>query len=293
MLLLLLALLAYAAARKVTLIAAHQSEAHAFALIVFCCAAALPFVAIRYCNIPSLLRVFVRGIGIVVFVQVLFDAFGPVPPAPNILFGEANAHTLFFRWGAVIAVGAGAIAMFRPVFLLPLFYYYILWRHLIGPRAGVWISDTDYLAMLDGGTFAVFGAVVAVAVTSDWTLSRAPWLRRLLQDMPAAVLRQKTASLVWAMVVGAHLGNYFCSGVAKLAAGGNQPWTWLISNPTQTAIVIGLERGDNPLATFPTLLQFSWDTISEFGLAFNFSCWEHNFCHRSPSCGCDGCCSSR
>ncbi|HEY0418983.1 MAG TPA: hypothetical protein VGC80_05645, partial [Acetobacteraceae bacterium] len=105
--LLLLSLLAYMAARKVTLFAAHQSEAHAFALTVFCCVAALPFIAIRYADIPFLLRAIVRGIGIVLFVQVLFDAFGPVPPAPNILFGEANAHVLFFRWGAAIAVLAG------------------------------------------------------------------------------------------------------------------------------------------------------------------------------------------
>jgi hypothetical protein len=134
----------------------------------------------------------------------------------------------------------------------------------------MWVTDTDYFAMLDGLAFSTIGALLAVTATSEWTLSRFPWLRSLLQDMPAAVLRQKTTSLIWAVVVGAHLGNYFCSGVAKLVAGGAEPWTWLVANPTQTAIVIGLERGDNPLATFPTLLQFSWDTISQFALAFNF-----------------------
>jgi hypothetical protein len=267
--LLLLTLLGYMAARKVTLFAAH-SEAHAFALTVFCCVAALPFIAIRYADIPYLLRVIVRGIGIVVFVQVLFDAFGPAPPAPNILFGEASAHVLFFRWAAVIAVAAGVVGMLRPAYMLPLFYYYILWRHLIGPRSDIFVAPTDYLAMLDGGAFAVIGAIIAVAATSEWTLSRFPWLHGLLQDMPAAVLRRKTSSLIWAVVVGAHLGNYFWSGVEKLVVGGPEPWTWLLSNPTQTAIVLGLERGDNPLATFPALLQFSWDTISNFALAFNF-----------------------
>ncbi|MFL5333210.1 MAG: hypothetical protein ACJ8H8_08500, partial [Geminicoccaceae bacterium] len=268
--LLLLSLLGYLAARKVTLFAAHQSETHAFALTVFCCIAALPFIAIRYSDIPYLLRMIVRGIGIVVFVQMLFDGFAAVPPAPNIIWGEANAHVLFFRWGALIAVLAGAVGMLRPAFLLPLFYYYILWRHLIGPRTDMWVTDTDYFAMLDGGAFAAIGALIAVTATSDWVLSRFPWLRGMLQDMPAAVLRLKTTNLIWAVVVGAHLGNYFCSGVAKLVAGWPEPWTWLLSNPTQTAIVIGLERGDNPLATFPTLLQFSWDSISNFALAFNF-----------------------
>jgi hypothetical protein len=45
-------------------------------------------------NFPRLLRVLVHGIGIVVLAQVLFDAFGPVPPAPNVILGEANARAV-------------------------------------------------------------------------------------------------------------------------------------------------------------------------------------------------------
>lgn len=270
LLLLVFSLLAFRAAKKLTFYAAGQSETHGFALVVFCCVAALPFIGIRYAEVPRMLRAILRGIGVVVLVQVLFDAFGPVPPAPNIIFGAANEHTLFFRWGALIAVIAGFASLWRPIFLMPLFVYYVAFRLLIGPAAGIWVSDTDFLSMLDAGVFAVFGGVIAVVATSDWTLKRLPSLRALMADMPADVLRLKATNLVWAVIVGAHLGNYFCSGVAKLMAGGPAPWTWLVQNPTQTAIVIGTERGDNPLAMFPSLLQFSWDTISTFGLAFNF-----------------------
>ena len=268
--LLLISLCGYAAAKKVTFFMAHQSETHGFVLTVFCVLAAIPFIGVRYTDFPWLLRAVVRGIGIVVLAQVLFDAFGPIPPAPNVIFGEANAHALFFRWTALIGVLAGVAAMWRPVFLLPLFYYYITWRLLIGPRTGIWVTETDYLAMLDGGAFGVIGGIVAVTVTSDWVLKRAAWLRGLMQDIPPAVLRQKVCALVWAIIVGAHLGNYFWSGVAKLLAGWPEPWTWPLANPTQNAILFGLDRGDNPLATFPTLLQFSWDTIRDYGIAFNF-----------------------
>ena len=269
-LLLLLSLLAYRATKKLTFYAAGQSETHGFALVVFCCVAALPFIGIRYADVPRMLRAILRGIGVVVLVQVLFDAFGPVPPAPNIIFGAANEHTLFFRWGALIAVIAGFASLWRPIFLMPLFIYYVAFRLLIGPAAGIWVTDTDFLSMLDAGVFAALGGVIAVVATSEWTLKRLPSLRALMSDVPADVLRLKATNLVWAVIVGAHLGNYFCSGVAKLMAGGPAPWTWLLQNPTQTAIVIGTERGDNPLAMFPSLLQFSWDTISTFGLAFNF-----------------------
>jgi hypothetical protein len=77
--LLLLSLLGYAAARKVTLFAG-RSEAHAFALTVFWCIAALPFIAIRYAAIPYLLRIVVRGMGLVISTQVLFDSFARMPP---------------------------------------------------------------------------------------------------------------------------------------------------------------------------------------------------------------------
>jgi hypothetical protein len=126
--LLLTSLLGYAAAKTVTFVMARQSETHGFVLTVFCVLAAIPFISVRYTDFPRLLRVLVRGIGIVVLAQVLFDAFGPVPPAPNVILGEANAHALFFRWTALIAVLAGVAAMWRPIFLLPLFYYYIAWR---------------------------------------------------------------------------------------------------------------------------------------------------------------------
>jgi hypothetical protein len=81
----------------------------------------------------------------------------------------------------------------------------------------------------------VIGGIIAVTVTSDWVLKRAAWLRGLMQDIPPAVLRQKGCALVWAVMVGAHLGNYFWSGVAKLLAGGPEPWTWPLANPTQNA----------------------------------------------------------
>jgi len=267
--LLLTSLLTFLAAKRFVFYMAGQSEAHGFALLVFSIAAAIPFAGLKHQDIPRLLRIMVRGIGAVVLVQVLFDSFAPVPPAPNVLFGDAGAHALFFRWGALLAVLAGIASLWRPAFLMPLFVWYVAFRLLIGPRTGIWVTDTDFLAMLDGGMLAGFGVLIILTVTNETVLQRLPFLRSLLGDVPAPALRLKAANLVWAMVVGAHLSNYFCSGVAKLMAGGTEPWTWLLENPTQTAIVIGLERGNNPLALVPGLLQGVWDAISENRVAFN------------------------
>src|SRR5258708_27824168 len=43
-----------------------------------------------------------------------------------------------------------------------------------------------------------------------------------------------------------------------------------MNNATQTSILIGLERGDNPLAAWPWLVQLSWGTIVKTGVWVNF-----------------------
>ncbi len=264
----LVSLLVYKAARRLLLTAVGLDQEHAFALVVAACLGAAVFVGVRYAAFPRLLRVVLRGIGIVVLVQVLFDAFAPVPPLPNILFGD-GPFTLYYRWGAALGVAAGLASLWRPSFLVPLFFFYVGFRHLIGQATGIAVVETDYLNFLDTGIFAIIGGLIVVTATSPWGMERIPGLRALVGEQDPAVLRRRACALVWACVVGAHLGNYFLSGVAKIEAGGDAPLTWWFHNPTQTSIVIGLERGDNPLALWPWAVQMVWDAISRFGLVFN------------------------
>ena len=269
-LLLLLSLFAFHYGKKLVFHMAQASQNQALAIVVTAWIGACIFMSIRYQAIPWLLRFVVRGVGAVILVQVMFDSFGAIPPAPNVIFGSNVPQILFFRWGALLAVAAGIASLWRPAFLVPLFYYYISFRLRIGPAGGIPVVDTDYLSLLDAGCFATIGALLVVCLTSEQVWRRFPILQRSWPELDRLALRENAAKLVWACVVGAHLGNYFLSGLAKLRAGGAEPWTWLVGNPTQTAIVIGMERGDNPLATIPWLAQFSWDAISRFGLLFNF-----------------------
>ena len=267
-LLFLFALLVYKAGRRLLLTTVSLPQEYAFALVVAACIGAAAVVWVRYSEFPRLLRIVLRGIGIVVLVQVLFDAFAPVPPLPNILFGD-SPFALLYRWGAVIAIAAGAIAMLRPSFLLPLFFYYVAFRFLIGQATGIAIVETDYLNFLDTGIFGIIGGLIAVTATTPWALRNIPGMRALAGESGPEVLRRRACGLVWACIVGAHLGNYFLSGVAKINAGGDMPLTWWLQNPTQTSIVIGLERGDNPLALWPWAVQAVWDAISGYKIIFN------------------------
>jgi hypothetical protein len=254
------ALILYAALRFGLLAVAASTPANCLAMDIAATGAAAWFHGLRYAEIPAVLRPLMRGIAGVVLVQVAFDGstllYGPAPML-------TGANGAFFSLGTAIAIAAGLAALWRPSFTLPLMFHYVAFRHQLNRVSGVEISETDYLSMLDVGEFAAIGALFTVFLTS----------RRGRHLLPAWVdlseLKTSAAMLVFIWAVGAHLGNYFISGWTKIQAGGGDPLFWLLHNPTQTSILIGLERGDNPLAAWPSLVQFSWDAIVTAGIGLN------------------------
>jgi len=261
LLILAVSLVSFALSRRAVVHVALRWETLTFVLVCAAFIGALLFRFIRYSDLSPALRVVIRGVGIIVFIQMAFDALGPFAGPPNILFGS-GPHVLFFRYGAILAMISGVAAIWRPAFLFPLFYFYVGWRELIGAVSGVPIVATDYLGMLDGAYFSVVGVFLTLVLTSPWTMRRFPGLSAwLIGPDGVDAFRARTFGLLWSCAVGAHLGNYFWSGVKKITVAGPEPWTWLLHNPTQTSILIGLERGDNPLAAWPGAVQAVWDGI--------------------------------
>jgi hypothetical protein len=258
---LLISIIGFAVTRRVMTHLGQWSDVFSSVGVVVVFAAALVCWQVRYQDMTAPLRITIRAIGIIVLIQVVFDSFGPFPGPPNVLFG-GQGSPLYFRYAALLGVIAGVAALWRPSFLAPLFLYYVGWRELIGTVSGIRVVDTDYLGMIDVGYFSTLGTFLVIYATSQWALSHFPFLRNLMlgEDGIEAV-RTRAFNLIWACAVGAHLGSYFWSAVAKIQVGGDNALTWVLHNPTQTSIVIGLERGDNPLATFPSVLQMVWDGI--------------------------------
>lgn len=267
--LLAVAVILSAISRRTVTHLARWSDVYALVLVCLAFAGALAFNSIRYRDFSPPLRITVVAIGMAIFVQLLFDSLGPFAGPPNILFGSSD-KTLFFRYGAVLAVVAGIAAIWRPSFLLPLFYFYHAWREMVSVVSGIFVTETDYLGMLDVGNFAVLGVLGTIVLTSAPVMDRVPRLRTLFASADnVKQLRDRAYGLIWACAVGAHLGSYFWSGISKLQAGGEKPWTWLLANPTQTSILMGLERGDAPLGLWPGALQTIWDAIASNQLIFN------------------------
>ena len=270
LILLAVAVLLAAISRRAVIHIARWSDSYAFVMVLLAFAGAIAFRFVRWRDFTPPLRVIAFAIGMTIFVQHLFDSLGPYPGPPNVLFGNPGDKVLFFRYGALIGIVGGLLGIWRPAFLIPLFFAYLSWREVISVFAGIFVTETDYLGMLDVGYFSVLGVLTTICLTSPWTLERVAWLRRtMVAPDGIEALRHRAYGLIWACGVGAHLGSYFWSGMAKLQAGMPKPWTWLFENPTQIAILFGLERGDAALYAWPRALQFVWDTIVDYQLLFN------------------------
>lgn len=250
----------YAALRYAVYTTAGYSGQASLTLEAFTVAAAAAVSSIRYGDIATPLRILMRGIAIVVLIQLAFDT-STFLYLPDMLM--AGSQGVLFRVNAMIGLAAGVVAIWRPSFVVPLLISYVTFRRQFNVHAGIEISETDYLSMLDIGLFTAIGACALALGTKIF--GGALTASRIAADK----FKESAGHLVWACAVGAHLGNYLISGWTKVRAGGDDPLLWLFQNPTQTSILIGLERGNNLFATWPDLLQGSWNGIVAAGVALN------------------------
>ena len=69
-------------------------------------------------------------------------------------------------------------------------------------------------------------------------------------------------------IIGLHLGNYFWSGIAKLALDGSL-FEWPIYNDISQMFLVGIYKGMAPLGIHPTLAQTSFDVLQFIRLPGN------------------------
>jgi hypothetical protein len=248
LLVLLISTLGFAVSRRGMTHLGQWSELFSSIVVVVVFAAAVAFRRVRYQDMSAPLRITIRATGIIGLIQLVFGAFGPFPGPPNVLFG-GHGSALYSSYVAIPGVVAGVAALWRPSFLAALFLYCVGWRELIGTISGIHVVDTDYLGMIDVGYFATLGTFVVIYATSPWALDRFPFLHSLwLGPEESKAVQTRAFNLIWACAVGAHLGSYFWSGIAKIQLGGDYALTWVLA----------------PLAAL------SVSVLSAFGLLYDF-----------------------
>lgn len=272
--LLIASLVAYLAIREVFSVAGARLPTRAAAAVLLAVVVAVLFARIRYQDFPRFNGIFVRWIGIAVLLQVVFDAMSFTPGVPTVLFDGGLAGggrgEVFFRYAGLLAIAAGVAGWWRPAFLVGLFGFYGMFRGLAGQFSEIRMVRTDFMSMLDTGMLVLVGTLLVITLGGQWTASRIKWLGQLHQQVDVQKVQRNAMLLIWSAAVGAHLANYFWSAVAKLSAGWPEPWTWLFENPTQTSMLMALERGDAALWAFPGVLQLIWDAFVNYALLFNF-----------------------
>jgi hypothetical protein len=238
-------------------------------------AGTLSFRTHRYSELPSFIGAFIRVLGFAIFVQAVFDIFNFSPASPNIFnfFAPPSTHIPVDRFPAAAAaflgLVAGAVAIARPAFIIPSICYYIMFRKSLEWRTGIEIVGTDYEGMAEICLFGAIGVVLMMTRFHDKLIKSTTDRLKTVNAVDTQRLRTISHTLLWSVMVGAHLRSYLASAVAKFRAGQDEPFTWLLHNNTANSILIGLERGDNPLSRFPWLLQSLWDAIVMAGPFLN------------------------
>ncbi|WP_066552345.1 hypothetical protein [Croceicoccus bisphenolivorans] len=155
------------------------------------------------------------------------------------------------RW---IGVGLAFAGLLRPSFVFAAAMLLWMVRELQTGLTGFYFSTLDIRNIAEVLAFWAIGFTILAAARRVKAIHGAIGL-----DGDALKL---AALMLFAAGVGAHLANYFWSGLAKLALDGGI-FSWLLDNRLYDGIPGALEKGTLPLAGFPLAVQWL-DTVLRF-----------------------------
>ena len=164
----------------------------------------------------------------------------------------------------VLLVPAMLLAILRPSFALFPFLYVVLHKDLTRTVSGAAsLGYTDYLPVIEVGVFLACG-LCALALAR-------PLIARTGRDGGGASVEALTrwgALLLLAAAIGAHLGNYVMSGLAKAWLDGGI-LSWALENPTSSLMLAGFELGTAPLSFSPVLFGRLYEAFRAIEIPLN------------------------
>jgi hypothetical protein len=251
-------LLAYALIRQGTDVVAHEEPQLVFAWLapVAIIAALLSFVRISALVRPA--RVFARGGAAFLALYFALEPFA-VPYAamptdhPAALF---HAHARWFGFALAVLGSRRLGGLFGAAMLLWMI------RDLQTALTGFYFSVLDIRTAYESFAFFALGTGMAATLAA-----RPGWRERLGLD---EAMRDRAVMFVLAGAIGAHLGNYLYSGLAKLALDGG-PLSWVLDNRLHAGIPGALEKGTLVTAASPALTQILYDAMAWTWLPMNLA----------------------
>jgi hypothetical protein len=162
---------------------------------------------------------------------------------PAIAFHESA------RW---VALALGALGLWRPGFLWGGAMWLFLARELNPTVTGFYFSTLDIRNVAEVMVWVAAGHCLIIG------LSRWPAAREGLGLDERTVRR--ALLFVLAAGIGAHLGNYFWSALAKLAMDGG-PLSWLLANDLRGHMLGSIEKRVLPYYASAELTQLVWEAM--------------------------------
>jgi hypothetical protein len=208
--------------------------------VIATCALCLVLSPLRYPEAARPARFLLVGLSIAVGLYGL--ALGTVFGTETVV--ETVEEGLGVGWYLLLLMTP--LAYFRPSFSMFPFLYVAVHKHLTRSLSGAnELGVNDYLPLIEIGLF-IGASVLALDL-----------MTRLLRQTTLAAGRDRTlethsATLILVVAVGAHLGNYFMSGMAKVLLDGG-PLSWALENPTSSLMLAGYNLGTAPLSLWPEL----------------------------------------
>lgn len=223
------------------------------------------FYRVEYRKVPGTLATITRGcIAAVVFSLIV------EPPVLTLVNPEKAGAAAYVEWAWIPAIFLGALAVWRmPSFAIPAAFFAVSIRYLTDDVSLFHISLLDIRYVVET---AMFGAgMLCLIWLADSMADRARQGERPTSGGLAAFWDHNRTGIINAsamIAIGFHLGNYFWSGVAKVALDGG-PLSWVLENPTHHGIINAIERGSLPSAAWPWVTDLLFRGLGAIAVPLN------------------------
>lgn len=231
------ALLAFSVCQRLTEIVA-AAPALVGPWLAFVIVTTLVLASVRTVSLPDFGRRFVNGAAILIAVQFALDPFIiPIATLP-----VDHPAVLLYRQGRWVGLVLALVGWARPSALFAATMLLWLMREMSRTLTGLVSSTLDIRIVCEVVVFVCLGLSLLWGLAT----SRA---RTVLPGLDKDMLRA-AALMIIAAAIGAHVGNYLASAVAKLALDGGI-LSWLRDNRIADIMAVGLEKQTLPSYHWP------------------------------------------
>lgn len=176
---------------------------------------------------------------------------------PRPVFPPDHPAVIFHTYGRWFGIALGLLGLWRPGFVAGGALLLFLIRELCQPLSGFHFSTLDIRNVAEVLTWVAVGIALLAGAARSGALRE-----RLGLD---ATTQRRLALFIVAAGIGAHLGNYFWSALAKLAMDGGI-LSWLLDNDLRGHMLGSIEKRVLPYYASGELTRFVWDAVGVFNL---------------------------